>query len=415
MAIIGGLWLFHSHLSAAPESKAVARVNELQKKANAGDPRAQFLYGRMIGAGNGVPVNIPEAIKWIQKSANSGYSKAQYNMGLAFKNGTGVPENPSESAKWFELAAIQGLGLAEYRLGNCYAEGIGVKRNIQTAIEWWQKAVSHNITEAYNSLAALYYYGKDDIKADIDMAIKFFEQGVNKNNVLSMQNLATHYFQNKDYKMAGQLHLSSAYYGNAVSQLTMVFFYMGGIGTEKNYVDGYAWAQIVYENPDSTKEMKDDAQEEIKKAWLRMPEDNHNYAKKRVEILKSEINQRLKFQHDSWADEENEDLLYYTPGTKEFTMQLSKHELENQFISTASKVVAMKTKYDQWTARIKQEAATGNNKKNIDEFQAWLQETYSPKLTEFGYIVDAYSKKANIEEFKNMVIKTNTQFLVNLT
>jgi hypothetical protein len=51
----------------------------------------------MYQAGNGVPQNYPEALKWFRKAADEGDAMAQAALGLMYHNGQGVPQDHAEA------------------------------------------------------------------------------------------------------------------------------------------------------------------------------------------------------------------------------------------------------------------------------------------------------------------------------
>jgi TPR repeat protein len=76
----------------------------LEKAAEMGVPRAQYLIGNMYRTGDGVPLSPEEAFKWLAKAANAGLSEAQFDLGLLLA-GVG---NQDEAYFWFFLLAESG-------------------------------------------------------------------------------------------------------------------------------------------------------------------------------------------------------------------------------------------------------------------------------------------------------------------
>ena len=75
-----------------------------QRDAEKGDPFAQVSLGDKYQAGEGVPQNYGEAVKWFQKAADKGYFRAQWRLGMAYMLGKGVPQDKVMAHKWFNLA-----------------------------------------------------------------------------------------------------------------------------------------------------------------------------------------------------------------------------------------------------------------------------------------------------------------------
>ena len=90
--------------------KGATFLLELEKKAEAGDPYAQFNLGNAYYKGNGVPQDYKEAVKWYTKSAEQGFADAQCNLASCYHKGEGVSQDIEEAVKWWKKAAEQRYG-----------------------------------------------------------------------------------------------------------------------------------------------------------------------------------------------------------------------------------------------------------------------------------------------------------------
>ena len=90
--------------------KGATFLLELEKKAEAGDPYAQFNLGNAYYKGNGVPQDYKEAVKWYTKSAEQGFADAQCNLASCYEKGEGVSQDIEEAVKWWKKAAEQRVG-----------------------------------------------------------------------------------------------------------------------------------------------------------------------------------------------------------------------------------------------------------------------------------------------------------------
>ena len=87
-------------------TEANARLAELKRKANAGDPEAQFV----LGAGyydRGLPglgQDDAEALRWLRQSAGAGYAEAMTALAVIHAQGRAVPPSESESDEWLRKA-----------------------------------------------------------------------------------------------------------------------------------------------------------------------------------------------------------------------------------------------------------------------------------------------------------------------
>jgi len=83
-------------------------IAERQKKAEAGDAKAQFNLGVMYATGRGVRKDDKEAAKWYRKAAEQGDAKAQGSLGGMYYFGDGVPKDYASAYAWYKLAAYHG-------------------------------------------------------------------------------------------------------------------------------------------------------------------------------------------------------------------------------------------------------------------------------------------------------------------
>ncbi len=88
------------------------------RAAKQGDADAQNNLGAMYDAGDGIPENDAEAVKWYLLAAEQGNSIAQNNLGAMYFAGEGIEENQVEAYKWFfisgELGNDDGRGNSEF-------------------------------------------------------------------------------------------------------------------------------------------------------------------------------------------------------------------------------------------------------------------------------------------------------------
>ena len=85
-----------------------AGVTELQARAEAGVPGAQFNLGVMYAEGRGVSQDDAAAVYWYRLAADQGLAEAQFNLGVMYAEGRGVSQDDATAARWYQLAAAQG-------------------------------------------------------------------------------------------------------------------------------------------------------------------------------------------------------------------------------------------------------------------------------------------------------------------
>jgi uncharacterized protein len=117
-----------------------AELNALQQKAEQGDSETQFNLGGRYAVGNGVPQDMPEAVRWFRKAALQGHAAAQFMLGIAYMGGMGIPQNPAQALLWIRKSAEQGNASGQSALGTMYERGNGVTQDYAQAAAWYRKA-----------------------------------------------------------------------------------------------------------------------------------------------------------------------------------------------------------------------------------------------------------------------------------
>ena len=162
-----------------------------------GDAIAQCRLGNLYSTGEGVAVNMNEAVKWYTLAAEKGNAEAQFALGTYYSVGAAshLPKltravvcesiwadieagadqtirssnashdrlqkaaillksvaedgdcNKQESFTWFKLAAEQGHASAQQNLGTCYERGEGVAVNKKEAKKWYAMAIQSKMCE----------------------------------------------------------------------------------------------------------------------------------------------------------------------------------------------------------------------------------------------------------------------------
>jgi len=129
---------------SVPEQAAseAARVTDLAKRAENGDPSAQYELAMMNMTGFGVPKNEAEAHRLLERSAGGGNTAAQYELGLALRDGRGAIQDFRGAIRWMNLAAEAGYGRAQFALGVMYRQGIGTPVDNVKAYTWLNLAAA---------------------------------------------------------------------------------------------------------------------------------------------------------------------------------------------------------------------------------------------------------------------------------
>ncbi|MFU8837957.1 MAG: tetratricopeptide repeat protein [Thiohalomonadaceae bacterium] len=132
------------------------RLPEIQKAAEAGDPRAQFQLGALYANGKGVSQDSDQALHWLRAAAEQGWVAAQTLLGWCYVQREGFVHDPSEAHRWYSSAAEHGDVDAMCALGDLYAQGAGaIEKNTQAMLHWYQQAANNNHPKAQYMLGKL--------------------------------------------------------------------------------------------------------------------------------------------------------------------------------------------------------------------------------------------------------------------
>lgn len=219
-------------------------VDELRKKAEAGDATAQFNLGLMYAIGDGVPPDMTEAVKWFRKSAEQGNAIAQSTLGERYAFGDGVPKDSAEAVKWYRKSADQGDASAQFSLGVMYAKGEGVAKDSAEAVRWHRKAADQGAASAQYVLGWMYDKG-EGVTKDSAEAVKWYRKAADQGSVSAQFNLGLVHYQGegvaKDSAEAVRWFRMAADQGNADAQFGLGVIYANGEGVVKDSAEAVKW------------------------------------------------------------------------------------------------------------------------------------------------------------------------------
>ena len=98
-------------------------ITELRASAEQGDANAQRELGECYEDGQGVYIDLEQAVFWYRKAAEQGDADAQYKLGECYENGRGIDIDLKQAEYWYRKAAEHGNADAQYHLGWCYENG----------------------------------------------------------------------------------------------------------------------------------------------------------------------------------------------------------------------------------------------------------------------------------------------------
>lgn len=161
--------------------KVDGQLQELSKKALAGDTNAQLRMGLAFEFGQGVDRDLDQAMRWYRMAADRGDPVAQTDLAYLYETGAADLPNPAEAAKWYLRAAVSGFARAQFNLGTLYLRGAGVERSDEDAAHWISEAADTGCPTAMAALGYLYANGKG-VPRDEEKARKLIQKAAKKND-----------------------------------------------------------------------------------------------------------------------------------------------------------------------------------------------------------------------------------------
>jgi len=100
---------FEEGMNALLEGNFAEAYCQWKPLAHKGHAEAQYNLGWLYANGNGLNVDVDEALRWWREAANQGHADAQFAIGLALITGEGgLKKDTQQAAEWFIQAARQG-------------------------------------------------------------------------------------------------------------------------------------------------------------------------------------------------------------------------------------------------------------------------------------------------------------------
>ncbi len=225
------LSLFKKNTSS--EKKIDGPIEELVKKADAGDVEAQLDLGYMYLYGiNGVNIDYKQSLHYYEMAANSGNAIALNNLGSLYFNGVGTEINYGKAIEFFKTASDLGSDDASVNLAIIYLGDSNSNRTLDT-----YEKVFNLLEKAKNNSIAKYllgysYYIGFWVEKDINKAFKLIKEVADKDMYDEAQYVLSEFFINglatpKNYNKA------VAYLSNASNQgYPDAIYKLGDIFTE---------------------------------------------------------------------------------------------------------------------------------------------------------------------------------------
>jgi len=164
-----------------PLEERNAAVQEMGNLAEAGNPYAQYLMGKLWRDG---PLPTPDWVNarhWFERAAQQGHIVAQYALGKLYLSDDVEVRAPTEGLHWLETAAQNGSHYAAYRLGKEYFKGEVTKKDMPKALEYLNRSAEAGNQFAQYMLGKLYLTGRE-IPYDKELAVHWLTKSANQGN-----------------------------------------------------------------------------------------------------------------------------------------------------------------------------------------------------------------------------------------
>ncbi len=172
-----------------------ALADSLKRKAEQGDPVAQYSLGLRYDGGNSALKDRTKAVYWFHKAAEKGHAEAQFKLGVHYFTDLSVPRDiaVAKSNYWYRKAAELGNADAQSTLGIVYKTGRGVSKDSVKAAYWFFKAAKQGTAEAQSELGLMYAKG-DGVPTDFKLAAYWGRKGAEQGNAWGQILLGTLHF-----------------------------------------------------------------------------------------------------------------------------------------------------------------------------------------------------------------------------
>jgi hypothetical protein len=220
-------------------------VNEAQRlwtvAAGKGDYTAMSMLG-ILDAEKGTDDDIAKARALWMVAAAAGEPTALNGLGLLAQTGRGQPKDAQAAAKLFEASAAHGGTTGMESLGILLWTGSdGLPMDKSAAIAWWQKAAVQGNPTAAERMGEVYQGSGNAMTPDLDAAFEWYKRAGDEGLVIAMHNAGALKGIEHNFPESFKWHLLAAQNGDALSEASVGFLYMEGIGTQRDDVQAEHW------------------------------------------------------------------------------------------------------------------------------------------------------------------------------
>lgn len=137
------------------DEKNIATIENIRRRAKAGDPNARYELGCIYYVGRGIDRDYAEAFRWYMKAAEQGHNSGLCDVGYCYRNGHGVPQDFAIAFRYYMKVAQQGCPTGAFWVAHAYEHGEGVPRDIHQAVRWYEISGNRGDRDAADALKRL--------------------------------------------------------------------------------------------------------------------------------------------------------------------------------------------------------------------------------------------------------------------
>ena len=147
-------------------------ANLFRSAAEASDPEAQSLLGRMYLDGEGVEQSDKKAFKWISLAAEQNEPYALDYLGYMHYEGRGTEQSFEKALDCFVRSAEEGNPEGAFNAASMYLQGEGTEKDLAKAEEYFLIAADSGDPMALTELAKIYLKTDSARMPEIDQRFK---------------------------------------------------------------------------------------------------------------------------------------------------------------------------------------------------------------------------------------------------
>lgn len=229
-------WVILVGLAVVLPAAEPDELADLQKRAEEGQPSAQYYLGLRYYHGLGVRKDELLAAQWFERAARGGESGAQLNLARMLRNGTGIAPDMQRAVQMYRAAAARGVHAAMVELGEILSSGGSIATDFREALRLFNEAAAAGNGAAEFNLGLMHGQGLGT-PPDQEEAIKWYERAAARGDPNAQFNLATLLLERGDEASLGRivdLLTSAAEQNLARANHTLGVFNEEGRGVPQN-------------------------------------------------------------------------------------------------------------------------------------------------------------------------------------